>query len=93
MSELDSLENENTQSTSFTNHFEESVRLRVPEATPVSAQMQTLDQIASEEPPATKNNWKMEEATEQQSPVGNREKIEMECYRWSSSTQDKNHVY
>ena len=72
--ELEALEIENANfSRSFVDPAAELARSRVPEATPVSAQMQTLEQIVPGEPAAT-SDWKLEEATEQQSPVGNREK-------------------
>ena len=81
------MEIENEQfSISFTKVVEESatqmkatkavrvaLRSRVTEATPVSAQMQTLEQIVPGKPPATNNNWKMEEATKQQNPGGSRQ--------------------
>ena len=54
---------------SFVDPAEEAARTRAPEA-PVSAQMRALAQIVPGEPPATSDDWKMEEATEQQSPDG-----------------------
>ena len=73
----------------------EAVRTRVPEATPVSVQMQTLEQILSVEPPATNNKWKMEEATKQQSPGGSgkQKPPEIEWYRRPPRARDKNSVY
>ena len=95
VAELEALEIENTNfSRSFVNLAVESARTRVPETTLVSVQMQTLEQIVPGEPPATSDDWKMEKATEHQSPGGSgkQKPPEMECYRRPPRAQDKNHV-
>ena len=93
--ELKTLENENAQfNISFVDPAAEPARSRVPEATPVSAQMRTLEQIVPGEPATISDDWKMEKATEQQSPGGSgkHKPPEMECYRRPPRARDKNHV-
>ena len=73
----------------------EAARIGASEATPVSAQIQTLEQIVLGEPPVTNNNWKMEEATEQQNPgdSGKQKPPEIEYDCRLPRAQDQNPVY
>ena len=92
--ELEHLEIENKIfHRSFVEVAEESAT-KVEEAEAARTRVPALEQMLPSEPPATNNNWKMEEATEQQSNGGSgkQKPPEMECHRRPPRARDKNHV-